>query len=194
MFSLFRSDVYKLNSSIQRTLFITFRDFVYKKIYFMTRDHEMTEDVIQESFIKALRAGPRLKQDSNLRAWVSQISRNTTYDFIRSTQKYSENIHLEFVMNSNESDLISQEVVERSVETLIRNETLLEAIQELKYEYRIALLLYYIEELSYKEIIKELGISHDVLMKRLSRARIMLAQVFINKWGDGNESAYRKTI
>src|SRR3954469_7011815 len=45
------------------------------------------EDVFQETFISALRAYPRLRPDSNLRAWLFTIARNKAMDHHRSARR-----------------------------------------------------------------------------------------------------------
>lgn len=72
--------------------------------------------------------------------------------------------------------------VEDEVENKIRNERLHEAIAELQPEYRILITLFYIEEMSYKEIADMLGLTQQIVSQKLYRARKKLLQQFQQKW------------
>ncbi len=73
------------------------------------------------------------------------------------------------------------------VEVKLRNELLLQTLNELKPEYRTILTLYYIEEKNYKEISQELQLSEQVIAQRLARARKKLYQKFLGQWNDRDE-------
>lgn len=181
-----RCDFDSLDGELQRGVFISFRQLVYRDIYFLLSDHSLTEDVIQEAFLKAIRKGPSTREDSNIRAWLRQVSRNTAYDMLRKNKRFRHVIGLTTVSGNEESEeaFVSPLDVEETVERMLRDETLHQALSELKLEYRVVLFLYYIVGLSYAEIAREIGISEQVLTQRLARARKKLAVQFSGKWGD----------
>src|SRR5690606_5446859 len=74
--------------------------------------------------------------------------------------------------------------VSNEVESIIRNEVLNEAIEELKAEHRILIVMFYLEGKSYKEICKELDLSEQIVTQRLARARQKLQKYFSRKWND----------
>lgn len=185
LFSLFRSDVRKLDPLTQRNLFLSFRELVFRNVFFILNDRSLTEDAIQESFIKAMKNGPKTAYDSNMKAWLKRVSRNTAYDIIRKNKKYCHNYDSEIVLNYEDHDsFLIGEATDEIVESMLRSETLVEALNELKFEFRIVLVLRYIEDMSYKEISNELGISEQVMSKRLERAKKKLASIFLSKWGE----------
>jgi RNA polymerase sigma factor (sigma-70 family) len=186
VFLLFRADFRALDADNQRALFLAFREFVYRDIYFMLNDHALTEDVIQESFLKAIKHGPKTREGSNMNAWVRRVSRNTCYDLLRKNKKYRHLLRLDSVNDNDEAAPAAAEAqrTEDTVETSARNEALFAAIAELKVEYRQVLLLFYISEMSYQEIQEEFGITDQVLTQRLARARKKLAVHFLQKWGE----------
>ncbi|WP_081405796.1 sigma-70 family RNA polymerase sigma factor [Acinetobacter sp. VT 511] len=61
--------------------------------------------------------------------------------------------------------------VEREVERTETNEELYRAIDELKLDYQVALLLFYVEGKTYREICQELHLTESVFTQRLARAR-----------------------
>jgi RNA polymerase sigma factor (sigma-70 family) len=183
---LLRRGFRSLDAETQREVFYSFRQLVYRDIYFLLRDHALSEDVIQEAFLKAVANAPKTREDSNMRAWLRQVSRNAAYDMLRRNKRFRHAAELFTVSANEEADgaFVSPEDVEEIVVGMVRDETLHEAIGELKLEYRIVLLLYYITGLSYAEIAKETGLSEQVLTQRLARARKKLASQFSGKWGD----------
>lgn len=186
---LLRSDIHTMNEALQRKLFLSFRQCIYKDIYYLLGEHALTEDAIQESFFKAIKNGPKTRADSNMTAWIRQIGRNTAYDFIRKNKKYRQMMDLETV-NYNDGFTqmeVSAARVDDSVERKIRDESLYEAIRALKPDYRIVIYLHYILGMTYSEICTELHISEPVLTQRLARARRKLATGFSEKWGVWNE-------
>lgn len=185
-FGLFRLDVCGLNGEMQRLLFQSFRELVYRDVYFLLNDHSLTEDAIQESFMKAIKAGPKTAEDSNMKAWIRRIARNTAYDILRKNKKYRHMLQMDYVSTNDELEFqtVFADTVDAMVEKTLRNETLRQALAELKPDYRIVLFLHYIMEMSYTEIGQELKLSEQVLTQRLARARKKLARQFMEKWGD----------
>jgi RNA polymerase sigma factor (sigma-70 family) len=183
---LLRRNIHTLDADTQRKVFFSFRQLVYRDIYFLLHDHALTEDVIQEAFMKAIAKASQTREDSNLKAWLRQVSRNTAYDMLRKNKRFRHVIHLSTVNVNEEAEdpFVSPLDVEETVERMLRDETLHEAMGELKYEYRLVLFLYYIAGLSYAEIAKETGITEQILTQRLARARKKLAVHFSGKWGD----------
>ncbi|MFM1655732.1 RNA polymerase sigma factor [Brevibacillus sp. B_LB10_24] len=190
LFSLFRSNVGDLDPLTQRNLFLAFRELAFQSVYFILNDRSLTEDAIQEAFIKAMVNGPRTRPDSNMKSWLKQVARNAAFDIIRKNKKYRQVSDLDSVMIYEENEQLRDfpESTDEIVENMLRNESLVETLNELKVEYRIVLVLRYLEEMSYKEIAEELGITDQVLSKRLERARKKLADLFTQKWGVRDEA------
>lgn len=186
IYLLFRENVSALDADTQRGLFLAFRQLVYRDVLFLLNDHALSEDVIQESFLKAMKHGRKAKEDSKMKAWLRQVARNTAIDAMRKNKRFRHVFVLSDVafMEEEACGLASAEPVDAVVETMIRDEMLHRAIAELKAEYRVVLFLYYIAELSYAEICREVGITEQVLTQRLARARKKLAKQFSGKWGD----------
>lgn len=184
LFLFLSSNIHSLDPSVQKEIFDYFRSTMYRKIFFILNDHALTEDVIQEAFIKAIKMAPKLKSTERIRARLFQITRNTAYDLLRKNKKYKLFSNTEEIMSNSDYEKVSFGEIDKVVEDMVRNELLYLAIEDLKYEYRVVILLYYIEEMTYKEIMSELNISHDALMQRLSRGRKKLYEILMKKWGE----------
>lgn len=185
-FQLFRTDIHRLDGETQRRLFLAFRELVYRDLVLILNDHAFAEDVIQDSFMKAVRSGPKTREGSTMKAWLRLLCRNTAYDLLRKNKKYRQISGAGLVYTDEDDDVAdpNAEQTDKLAERNIRDEALHEALRELKYEYRIVLYLHYMMEMSYAEIGKELNITEQVLTQRLARARKKLAGYFHEKWGD----------
>lgn len=187
LFFLFRSHFYGLDADTQKKLFLSFRELVYRDVLFLLNDPGLAEDAIQNAFMKIIEHGPKTRTDSNMSAWLRTVARNSALDLIRKNKKYRQMFDLERV-NTNEELSCAAAVemaIDERVERAIRDEALHQAIGELSTDHRTVILLHYIMEKPYQEIVRELGITEQVLTQRLARARKKLAQLFRLKWSDG---------
>jgi RNA polymerase sigma-70 factor (ECF subfamily) len=64
-------------------LYTSFYDPIFKHLYRLLGDREQAADAVQDTFLKAWRALPRLEAQSNLRSWLFRIATNTAYDVLR---------------------------------------------------------------------------------------------------------------
>ncbi|WP_438349447.1 RNA polymerase sigma factor [Paenibacillus sp. FA6] len=187
-FYLFHQDFDELTPELQEIVYRSFYTHVYKDIFYLIGDHASTEDMIQEAFFKIISIVHK-HQVSNYPAWLRHVTRNLTLDMMRKNKKERQMTDLS-VVSSIESniDLAVQQIsVAIQVEETIRDELLLQAINELKPEYRTIITLFYIHELSYKEVAGLLDLSEHAVSQKLARARKKLLYQFQRKWDDPNE-------
>ncbi|WP_346836019.1 RNA polymerase sigma factor [Paenibacillus polymyxa] len=179
-----RSNFHHLDASSQELVYRSFWKVIYQDIYFLYRDHAFTEDVVQETFLKVVGKGPKLRNISYLKAWIKKVARNIAYDYLKKNKKYylvtdpQEVKETELLFPFEESSLANQ------VEDHIRTELLHKAVNQLNIKYRNVLILFYVEEKSYREIAGELQISEQALAQLLRRARKKLFHYFSRKWVD----------
>ena len=176
-----------LDRSSQELTYQSYREFIYRDIYFLLQNHQLTEDVIQESFLKVIASSPTSKKAANMKAWLKKISRNTAYDYLRKNKKYQYLSNLESI---EEKELFSSEAetaVADQVEEQIRDEMLHEALDQLNARYRNVLFRYYMEDKSHRELARELGISEQASAQLLVRARKKLRYYFCKRWVDHEE-------
>lgn len=177
---LLRSPFASLDPATQQWVYRSFYQFVYKDIYFKTHDRSLTEDIIQEAFLKASMQGPHLQSDINIPGWVKQVARTTALDWLRKKNKNRQITKLAHAyMDAKASHEVS---VASAVETKVRDELLHQALAELKDDYRTILILFYIQNKSYRQICHELQLTEPVLTQRLARARKKLLRHFLQKW------------
>ena len=144
-------------------------DRLYNFAHWLTQDREEAEDLVQETYAKALKGFRSFQPGTNFRAWIYQILRNT-FLTSRTGLKATATVPLDLegeeqtlpaVMETPESILL-----QRSDGQLVQ-----QALEQLPVAYREVLLLCEVEEMSYQEISATLSIPMGTVMSRLSRAR-----------------------
>jgi RNA polymerase sigma factor (sigma-70 family) len=144
-------------------------DALYNFARWLARDSNDAEDLVQETYLKALRSFGSFQYGSNFRAWMFQILRNT---FLSSRTRLERRMT---VAMDSEEDGPELAVETETPETILLNrsdsERVRRAIEVLPVHYREALLLCEVEEMSYLEIAEVLSIPIGTVMSRLARAR-----------------------
>jgi RNA polymerase sigma factor (sigma-70 family) len=115
---------------------------------------EDAEDVFQETFIAALRAYPRLKPSSNLRAWALTIANRKAIDSLRARKRRA---------------LPLAELPELPVEDGRPDSSeIWRAARDLSAAQREALLYRFAADLSYRDVAEALGTSEEAARQRVS--------------------------
>lgn len=182
---LLYNDFYTLPQQIQASVYDTFYNLVYKDIYFLVNDHNLTEDIIQDSFLKIITIIKKY-EISNLSAWLRKTTRNLAIDYHKKNKNDRNIVDINSVIYYEiESILASQQIsVTEEVENKVRDELLHQAVLKLKTDYQEIIKLFYLEGHSYKDIAVKLGISEPAVSQKLARARKKLLSQFLRKWDD----------
>ena len=141
---------------------------LYNFAHWLAQNREEAEDLVQETYAKALKGFSSFEAGTNFKAWMFRILRNT---FLNSrTGLKATTVALD--LPDDDPALPAER---RTPETILidraSQEMLQAAIAELAVPYREVLLLCEVEEMSYQEIASALGIPVGTVMSRLSRAR-----------------------
>lgn len=155
-------------------------DQLYNFAHWLTQNRTEAEDLVQETYVKALRGFASFQAGTNFRAWMYRILRNT---FLTSrtglksapTSPLDEEVHSLEAGTPQTPETI---LIERSDQHLAQS-----AIEELPMPFREILLLCEVEEMSYQEISETLSIPVGTVMSRLSRARGALRGILKKKLG-----------
>jgi RNA polymerase sigma-70 factor (ECF subfamily) len=144
-------------------------DSLYNFARWLVHNSNDAEDLVQETYLKALRGFASFQPGTNFRAWIFQILRNT---FLSSCSKLERRMT---VAMDSEKDGPELAVDMETPETIlmIRSDSQLvqSAIYDLPVHYRQTLLLCEVEEMSYQEIAEVLSIPIGTVMSCLARAR-----------------------
>jgi RNA polymerase sigma-70 factor (ECF subfamily) len=133
----------------------------------LTQDGAAAEDLVQETFIKALKGFSSYRQGTNFRAWIYRILRNT---FLTTQAGLKATVSLDGDDDSA-SEPATTETPESALLARVEQQTIQRALEELPVSYREIILLCDLEEMSYQEIAQTLSIPMGTVMSRLSRAR-----------------------
>ena len=153
-------------------LYTSFYEPVFKHLYRLLGDREQAADAAQETFLKAWRALPRLKAQSNLKSWLFRIATNTAYDLLRRRGILS------WIMLGDLDDERGENIYADPQEWYLVSEPI-EALRkalEGMHPLDRAIIAYKGEGFSVPEIATFLHISPGAARMRLFRARMQLRE------------------
>ena len=142
-------------------------DQLYNFARWLTHDTAEAEDLVQETYAKALRGFSSFRPGTNFRAWMYRILRNS---FLSSRTGLKTMVALD--EDTGESLLpVENTTPESNLIEQADREMVQQALADLPVAFREILLLCEVEEMSYQEIAETLTIPIGTVMSRLSRAR-----------------------
>ena len=147
-------------------LVATYYQPLYKFAYSLSKTPDDASDLTQQTFLIWAEKGHMLRDPSKVKSWLfTSLYR----EFLRQNRRGQKvtAIDQEILQTKHDPDLVS------SVRQMEGNEAL-EALQELDEVYREPLTLFYLENLSYKEIAAVLDIPIGTVMSRLARGKAHL--------------------
>jgi RNA polymerase sigma factor (sigma-70 family) len=148
----------------------------------ITRDVSASEDIAQEAFLNAWQHLERLHNPDSFLPWLRQIARNLARDHLR---KYRDqpldgvNAELALAMAADPGPQPMQKLLEDEHESAAA-----ELIAALPEDSRETLLLFYREGQSSQQVATLLGITDAAVRKRLSRARQLVRDDLIRRFGE----------
>jgi RNA polymerase sigma-70 factor (ECF subfamily) len=149
-------------------------DQLYNFAHWLTQNRDEAEDLVQETYAKALRGFSSFQPGTNFRAWMYRILRNT-FLTSRTGLKATSTVPLD-----TEEDAVELAVETETPETILINRSSSQLVQTaidgLPVHYQEILLLCEVEEMSYQELAETLSIPIGTVMSRLSRARKALRE------------------
>ena len=144
-------------------------DSLYNFARWLAHDREEAEDLVQETYAKALKGFSSFQSGTNFRAWMFRILRNS---FLNSRTGLAARMTVSLEPEQEEALAgTDQHTPESILLEQVTQERVAQAIEQLPAHYREVLLLCDVEELSYQEIAETLSIPVGTVMSRLSRAR-----------------------
>jgi RNA polymerase sigma-70 factor, ECF subfamily len=154
-------------------------DQLYNFARWLTQDTTEAEDLVQETYTKALRGFSSFQAGTNFRAWMYRILRNS---FLSSKTGLKNTVVFEEEEQEPAKDTLTPEslLIEQANREIVQ-----QALAELPVHFREILLLCEVEEMSYQEIADTLAIPSGTVMSRLSRARKALRGVLQEKLQGG---------
>jgi len=152
---------------------------LYTAACYLTKDKAEAEDLVQETYLRAFRFFDKFEPGTNCKAWLLSILRNLFINRYWKTKREPEMVDWEKIDQVYDS-LVEQgeKAKEGNPESLffshLMDHEVEEALKGLPEEYRTAILLVDIEELSYEEAAKVMECAVGTIRSRISRGRRML--------------------
>jgi RNA polymerase sigma-70 factor (ECF subfamily) len=141
---------------------------LYNLASWLSRNPTDAEDLVQETFLKALRGFGSFEQGTNFRAWIFRILRNT-YLTSRSGLAATRTVALEDDLETEAA--IERETPEVNLIRLSDRAAVQTAMEKLAPPLLEVILLCDVEEMKYREIATVLEIPIGTVMSRIARAR-----------------------
>lgn len=156
---------------------------VFSYILLIVKNKELAEDIFQETFIKVIRSLKRGKYIDNGKfvSWVLRISHNLIIDYFRKEKLRGT------ISNDNSSvDIFnSQKFSEDTIEDQLVNSQILnevkELINELPEDQQQVIYMRHYQELSFKEIAEQTGVSINTALGRMRYALINIRKLIEEK-------------
>ena len=155
-------------------------DSVYNVALRLTRNTSDAEDLVQETYLKAFRFFAKFQAGTNCKAWLLKILTNlfnnkyrqrikeppqVSYDEVEEDFLYSRLLKETLEPNENPEQILFSQIVEDDVKKVMDN---------LPEEFRMVVILSFIEDCSYKEIAEIMDTNIGTVKSRLHRGRMML--------------------
>ena len=163
---------------------VQYLDALYRTAVRLTHNAADAEDLVQETYVRALGALDQFEPGTNLRAWLFRILMNNFINHYRRRQRQPVATSLDtmsdFTLHQQRADFqqrLPEEQPEQAVLDQLAVEEVLHAIDALPLEFRQVVWLADVEGFRYREIADILKIPIGTVMSRLHRARRRLQDV-----------------
>lgn len=162
----------------------------YTAIYLIVKDRYVAEDLLQDTFIKAINTikSGRYNEEGKFAPWLSRIAHNLAIDYFRRDKRYPE-----VVLEDGSRIFDSMQFSEESYEAVqVMKETkakVRDLIKELPEEQKQVLIMRHYLQMSFQEIADRTGVSINTALGRMRYALINLRKKMIK-----NQVAYDKNV
>jgi RNA polymerase sigma factor (sigma-70 family) len=161
-------------------LVVRYQDRLFRFVRSIVSDPEAARDITQEAFERAFVALNAFDIRKSFKTWIFTIAKNQAFSYLRwHRNRKTVPLEIETSQGESTSEIEIPDMLPTANEQLIRRqdqEHVRMALQKIKPAYRAALTLFYLEEMSYQEISKLLGIGINTVRTNIRRAKIALAR------------------
>lgn len=154
-------------------------DRIYRAARYLTKDKSQAEDLVQETYLRAFQHFSQFEPGTNCKAWLLTILRNLFASHYQQKKRRPEGVNWEQIEATYESLIARSSNGEKSdPESLlfahVLDHEIERALKEISEEFRTAIILVDIEELSYEEAARVMACPVGTVRSRLSRGRRLL--------------------
>lgn len=164
----------KLGRKEFETLAMEQLDLLYRIARRMTRDQASAEDLVQETYLRALRSHASFDlKEFGIRPWLLRIMHNLHMSRFKREKRQPATLGDQQLEAAAKG--VGQPLPRDNFDGM--DQQLVRALDQLPEDYQTVLLLWAIEEMSYKEIAHALEVPIGTVMSRLHRARTRLSDL-----------------
>jgi RNA polymerase sigma-70 factor (ECF subfamily) len=162
-------------------------DNLYGAAIRLTRDPALAEDLVQDTMVRAYRFWSSFKPGTNIKAWLFTIQRNTFingYHKRGRTRKFRTDVKAQMKpLGSNAAvgnSLSAPPGPEEALSATLTRARIMEALESLPRDYRLAVMLADLEGLAYKEIAEVMDCPIGTVMSRIYRGRKLMHKLLFD--------------
>lgn len=157
------------NEHANRFLIDKYKNLVWHLVLRMVDQPEDAEDLCQEIFLRVFRDIGKFRGESKLSTWIGAISYNMSITYLRKKRKnimISVDDYLPVAWGKPAAESADEALDKSSMKKIVHH-----VIDSLPLQYRTVITLFYLEEMSYKEIEEITGMPDGTIKSYLSRGR-----------------------
>ncbi len=152
---------------------------LYSAAYYFTKNESLAEELVQDTYLRAFRYFNKFERGTNCKAWLLSIMRNIFINRYRQVKREPEIIDWNAIDETYESIVLDRHrVAEQNPEAILFSDCIdsevANALKDLPDEFRTAVVLVDLHELSYDEAAKVMDCPVGTVRSRLSRGRRLL--------------------
>jgi RNA polymerase sigma-70 factor (ECF subfamily) len=151
---------------------MTHLDHLYRMAFHLARDSADTEDLVQETYVRALGAHEQFAAGTNMKAWLARILHNVFFDRYRQNKR-------EVTMEDGELPERPSDLDQTPENQILRkelDEQITRMLRKIPEEFRAPVVLVDMGDFTYEEVAAILSCPIGTVRSRLSRGRKLLQQ------------------
>ncbi len=170
------------NKNALEALFDRYQATVYQTAVSITRDPQLAEEVLQDTFFRLYKTAHRLDTSLPLAPWLYRVAINLCYTRLKSLRNWTDSFHLLAERLFVPAHTLPERAAERhDVHDLVHS-----TLAELEPKHRAVLVLYYLHDYSISEIAEIVGVPAGTVKSRLFHARKLLKVRLEQRYGDAD--------
>jgi len=144
-----------------KTFYNEHESFVRKSLYYIIKNENKVDDIVQEVFVKIWKKSDSFKNTANIKTWIYRITINSAYDFLRKEKRHI----------TVDEQSITEPIDKKNHNKLEHEQIIKNAIALLSTKQRGPFVLHYIQGLTMGEISNALDIPPGTAKSRLHSSR-----------------------
>lgn len=173
----------KQDTNAQRELYEKYAPRMMGLCLRYCKDYDDAQDLLHDGFLKVFTQIKTYSGNGSFEGWMRRVFINTVFEHFRQEKKM-----FMVIADGNEPEIETvDENLERILNDDITESEILKMIQEMPTGYRMVFNLFIFEEMSHKQIAKQLGIKETASRSQLSRAKTYLRNKLNGHLTNNNE-------